>query len=312
MTLATPLPAARRTGGLIALLVVLGTAWGLTQPLGKIAVSAGYPTFGLVFWQLALGILVLGGIAVLRGTVLPMNGPAIRFYVIVAVIGTLVPNSTFYTSVAHLPAGIMSINIATIPLLAFPIALAIGADRFSFVRLAGLLCGLAGVALIALPEAALPSPEMAAWLPVAIIGPLFYAIEANYVARSSAIRLDPVQAMLGASVAGAVLMFPLVTATGQWFVPLSPFGLPEAAIVASGVIHAVTYAAYVWLAGAAGAVFAAQVSYVVTASGVVWAMLILGERFSGWVWAAMVVMMAGLFLVQPRVGAGTSGARNDR
>jgi drug/metabolite transporter (DMT)-like permease len=31
-----------------------------------------------------------------------------------------------------------------------------------------------------------------------------------------------------------------------------------------------------------------------------WAMLLLGERFSNWIWAAMAVMLLGLFLVQPR------------
>ena len=63
------------------------------------------------------------------------------------------------------------------------------------------------------------------------------------------------------------------------------------------------YAGYVWLAARAGAVFATQVAYVVTGSGVLWAMLLLGERFSGWVWAALVVMLLGLFLVQPRLKA---------
>jgi drug/metabolite transporter (DMT)-like permease len=50
---------------------------------------------------------------------------ALRFYVIIAVLGTLIPNGTFYYSVAHLPAGIMSIIIATVPMLAFPLALAL-------------------------------------------------------------------------------------------------------------------------------------------------------------------------------------------
>jgi drug/metabolite transporter (DMT)-like permease len=65
-------------------------------------------------------------------------------------------------------------------------------------------------------------------------------------------------------------------------------------------VHALVYAAYVWLAARAGAVFATQTAYFVTGSGVLWAMLLLGERFSAWVWAALVVMLLGLFLVQPR------------
>jgi drug/metabolite transporter (DMT)-like permease len=47
-------------------------------------------------------------------------------------------------------------------------------------------------------------------------------------------------------------------------------------------------------------VFASQVSYIVTGSGVIWAMVILDERFSSWIWAALAVMLLGLALVSPR------------
>ncbi|MGL6209808.1 MAG: EamA/RhaT family transporter, partial [Paracoccaceae bacterium] len=67
-------------------------------------------------------------------------------------------------------------------------------------------------------------------------------------------------------------------------------------------MHALLYAGYVGLAARAGAVFASQTSYIVTASGVFWAMILLGERFSPFVWAAMAVMLVGLALVQPRDG----------
>lgn len=76
--------------------------------------------------------------------------------------------------------------------------------------------------------------------------------------------------------------------------------VPDAAIVMSSLIHGVVYTAYVWLIGRAGAVFAAQVSYLVTGFGVVWAMFLLGERYSIWVWAAFGVLFVGLLLVQPR------------
>jgi drug/metabolite transporter (DMT)-like permease len=74
-------------------------------------------------------------------------------------------------------------------------------------------------------------------------------------------------------------------------------------------VHAGVYAGYVWMVGRAGAVFAAQVSYLVTAFGVIWAMAILGERFSGTVWLAMLMMFAGLFLVQPRPAAPVAADR---
>ena len=281
-------------------LVTLGIGWGCTQPLGKIAASTGHKPFGLILWQLVVCVLVLGALTLLRGKRLPLTPSALRFYVVVAVLGTLVPNYTFYLSVTHLPAGIMSIIIASIPLIAFPMALALGMDRFSLSRLGGLALGLAGVGVIALPGAALPEPAMAAWLPVAMVGPLFYAIEATYVARTGIGTMDAVQAMLGASVAGLVLCVPLALATGQWFTPPLPLGRAEWALVASSALHSVLYATYVWLAARAGAVFASQTSYVVTVAGVFWAMLILGERLTSGIWIAALLMIGGLFLVRPR------------
>jgi drug/metabolite transporter (DMT)-like permease len=82
-------------------------------------------------------------------------------------------------------------------------------------------------------------------------------------------------------------------------------GRAEGALVILASLSAVVYAAYIWLAMAAGSVFASQVSYVVTGSGVVWALVILGERFSPLAWLALAVMLAGVALVQPRERAKT-------
>ena len=296
-----------------AALLVLGVGWGSTQPLGKIAASTGHGALGLIFWQLVICVAVLGGICAVRRRGLLWSRRAFGFYGVVALLGTLVPGVTFYTSVHRLPAGIMSILISMVPLVAFPLNLALGADRFDWKRLAGLLLGLAGVALIALPRASLPDPGMVAFLPLALIGPACYAVEGSFVSRYGMAGMDPVQAMFGASLVGLVLCVPLVWGSGQWFVPL-PFGKPEAALLGSSALHGLLYAGYVALAARAGAVFAAQTSYIVTAAGLCWAMALLGERFSGVIWLAVLVMLAGIALVQPRLrgvaGAGGAGVEH--
>ena len=289
--------------GYLAMLVAMGLGWGSTQPLGKIAVSTGHKQFGLIFWQMVVGIVLLGAILIVQRRRIPITRQTLGFAVLISVIGTIIPNSTFYYSVAHLPSGIMSILISTVPLMAFPVALMLGMDRFSAGRLAGLLCGLIGVALIALPSASLPEAGMVAYLPIAMIGPLFYAFEGNYVARFGTAGMDAVQAMCLASIVGVVIMLPVAMGSGQWVDLTLPWGPAEVALLAGSVVHNLCYCAYVWLAARAGAVFAAQTSYIVTGTGVIWAMLLLGERFSPWVWAALGIMMLGLFLVQPRTAA---------
>jgi drug/metabolite transporter (DMT)-like permease len=289
----------RRRAFYIAVLLWLGIGWGSTHPLGKIATETGHGPFGLIFWQQVVMVAVLGVIALVRRKGLPLTREALVFYLVVAVLGTLIPNTTFYISVERLPAGIMSILISMVPLMAFPMALALGMDRFSAVRLAGLMLGLTGVALIAVPGAGLPDPAMLAFLPVALVGPLFYAMEATYVARRGTPGMDALQAMLGASIAGLVLCLPVMLATGQSYSPW-PLGRDDLALAVSSALHALLYATYVWLAAVAGSVFAAQSSYLVTAAGMIWAMALLGERFPPLVWVAVAVMLAGVALVQPK------------
>ncbi|MFN4170500.1 MAG: DMT family transporter [Pseudorhodobacter sp.] len=295
-------------GRFALVLIATGMGWGLTQPLGKLAVSTGHGHFGLIFWQLAICTLLLGLLATAQGKRLPVTRQGLQFGLVVAILGTIVPNTTFYLSIARLPSGVMSILISMVPLLAFPMALALGMDRFSRRRAMGLTLGLLAVALIALPGESLPDPAMAAFIPLALIGPLFYAMEGNYVAMKGTAGLDAVQAMLLASVIGMGIALPLAVGSGQFISPFRSYGPAEGALVASACVHALAYVGYVWLAARAGAVFAAQCSYIVTASGVVWAMILLGERFSPFLWAAMAVMLVGLSLVQPRKAALT-GAR---
>jgi drug/metabolite transporter (DMT)-like permease len=285
-------------------LVVLGVGWGSTQSLGKMATATGYQPFGLIFWQLFVCSVVLGVVSAVRRKGLVFTREAIRFYVVIAVIGTIIPNAAFYAAVHHLPAGIMSIVISTVPMIAFPMALVLGIDRFTPMRIAGLLLGLFGVGLIASDGGSfaigMSRDALIGWLLLALVGPFFYACEATYVARNGTAGMDAVQAMFGASVAGLILALPIAILSGHWVTPDFPFQRPEWALVIASSVHALVYAAYVWLAGRAGSVFASQSAYLVTLSGVFWAMILLGERFSPVVWVALVVMLAGVALVQPR------------
>jgi len=56
----------------------------------------------------------------------------------------------------------------------------------------------------------------------------------------------------------------------------------------------------VWLVKRAGPVFALQVSYAVTIFAVFWAIILLNEQPSLFLWVALSAILIGMFLVQPR------------
>ncbi|ABD56301.1 DMT family transporter [Jannaschia sp. CCS1] len=287
----------------LILLIGMGALWGVTQPLSKIAVAAGHRDIGIIFWQFALGAVLLSVLNLIRGKGLPLGRVPLIYYLVIALIGTLLPNWASFMAAIHLPSGILSIVIATVPMFAFPMALALGMDRFSAVRFLGLLMGLTAIILIALPDSSLPEPGLTIWLLVAVIAPLFYAAEANGVAKWGTFGLDAVQVLLGASLVGVVLSLPLALITDEWINPLVRWDAGHWAILGLTVAHTSAYTTYVWLVGRTGAVFASQVGYLVTGFGILWAKLILGESYSPWVWGALALMLLGVFLVQPRRGA---------
>jgi len=292
----------RRHAGYFLLLVMLGAGWGLTQPLTKIAVSTGYQPLGLMFWQLTITGVVLLAMSAFKGLRLPLGWPYLWRYMLIAMVGTVIPNGLSYAAARHLPSGFLSIVISLMPMFSLPLALAMGLERLSIWRVLGVICGAVAIVMLTGPSANLPDREAVIWVLILTISPFMYALEGSWVSRFGILDLAPEQLLLGASLFGMAVVAPVALLSGQWIAPTMPLGGPEYALIASAIIHALMYTAYVWLVGRAGSVFASQVSYLVTGFGVFWAILLLGESYAGWVWGAIAVMMLGLFLVRPRLG----------
>ena len=286
-----------------ALLLLLGAGWGLTQPLLKVAVEAGLPPASLLLWQLAIVPPLLAPLA-LRGAT-PAPG-ALRFAAFIAVAGVLVPNGASYVALAALPAGIVSILLSLVPIAALPIAILWGLERPTATRLAGLALGAAGILALLAPGA---GAFEARALPLALIAPLCYALQANVISRHGTFGLRPEQLMALASLLALPLALLGCLATGAQILPRGALGAGHAAFLAATVVHAAVYCAYVRLLARTGPVFATQVTYVVTGAGVIWAMLLLGEQFGAPAFAGLALIVGGVALVRaraPQVGRGAA------
>ncbi len=291
---------ARETLLLAVALIVLGSGWGLTMPLTKIAVSGTHRQFGIIFWQMIISAMVLAPVAIATGRRLSLAPRALGLYLLIACLGTLMPNAASFTGALYLPGGYLAILISGVPFFAYPIALALGSDRFTLRRLAGLSLGFAGVLLIALPGTGTLGPGLAVFMALPLLAALCYATEGNVVSRLRPGAPDAVQLLLGGALVGAPLAGIMAVALGQFIDPHPPYGADDWAVIASSAVHGAVYASYFALVARAGAVFASQVGYVVTLTGVGWSMLLLGERFSPGVWLAVLLILGGVSLVQPR------------
>ncbi len=285
---------------LIIALVLIAAFWALTFPLTKIAVLGGYRNFGIIFWSSAISVAVLGVLVQMRGLSLPFHSAALVRYFFVALFGTVLPSAATYTAAEHLPAGVIAVCMPMVPLLALPLAISFGLDSATPRRLFGLLLGVAGVLMITLPDASLPDSSQAVYVLLVLLAVLCYAIEGVGLGHLGRAGLDSVQLFLGASILSVIVTLPIAMATGTFIIPVWPFGIAELAVLLSGLANTVAYVGYVWMVGRGGAVFATQVAYLVTGFGVLWSMALLGESYSIWIWGAFIVIIAGLFLTQPK------------
>ncbi|HHX91223.1 MAG TPA: DMT family transporter [Paracoccus sp.] len=282
-------------------LLAIGGAWGLSAPLVKTATQEGHGALGIALWSAVLSVLVLGGFLTFGGQLrrLPVDAASLRLYAVVGLLGIALPQWASFSGTTHLPAGIMSIIVSLVPVFTLPLALLLRTERFSARRLAGVALGALAIILLIAPGAgSLPDPSLWVWVLVGALAPLLYAFEGMYVAASEARGASAVQVFWAGSVVAVLVLVPLVWAFGG-LRPLA-FGRGEAAIATAGLMSMGAFVGYIALLRHAGAVFGAQVAYTVTGSGVIWAMVLLGERYSFWVWVALAVLFAGLFLVQPR------------
>lgn len=283
-----------------SLLLFMGVIWGLTFSLAKIAADGGGHPLGITLWQTLIGAFFLIVLSVVTGQKIPVKRGNILFYIACGVLGSIVPSVLFYYAASRVSPGVLSITIATVPLMTFVAAAAFGIERIQVGRVLGVVFGILSIVLLVGPEESLPDPSVVPWVFAALVAAACYSAENLLIALRMPTDVSPFMVAGGMFIAASVIATPTVIVTGT-FVPLAwPWGPVEWSIIAMSSISVVAYSLFIYLVAHAGPVFASQTAYVVTFSGVFWAVMIFDEQHSTWIWASLTIMLAALALVTPR------------
>ena len=289
----------------LAMLFVAAVTYALTFSLNRIAITGGIPVIPYVFWQ-ALGGAVILLIASLAARTPPkLDLLHLRAYFIIGFIGLALPYSLLALVAPRVPAGVLSLGLTLSPILTYVFAAALSMDSFRLVRTAGILFGLAGVLLVLLPRASLPSPEMVPWVLLGFSVPACFALLAISAARFRPPGAGSLPLACGLLFAASILLLPLMASLGTWWFFEGPMDRADWALIGVILINALFFVLAFEIIRLAGPVFFSTNNYIATLAGVGWAILIFGEEHSLWIWAALVLLFVGLFLVnrkskQPR------------
>ena len=293
----------------LALLLLLGAIWGLSNMLTKVALR-DLDTFAFTFWQAAIAFCLLFALTLARGKSPPMDRRHLRYYTVNGLLGLALPGLNIAIVVQHIPAGLLSAVVSTAALFTYVLALAAGQEKFHWVRAGGVLLGLAGALFILLPSASLPSADMAGWVLLGLGTPFLYGLNGVFASRFMPKGTPaPIMAsgLLGVT---AMIYLVLMFAMGEAAAPWPPAWPSTWALYALALGASIAFVAYFRLIRLAGEVYMSQVGYLVLAVGIIAGMVVLGERHSLWVWIGMALMLAGVALVnrgQQLTGKATAG-----
>jgi len=104
---------------LIPYLIVLvtGVIWAATFSLAIIATQSGAHPIGLAFWQALGGALIMFLVCVAKRSWPGRSRTDWLRIIVIAFLGTALPGTLYFYAAIKVPAGILALTIATVPML---------------------------------------------------------------------------------------------------------------------------------------------------------------------------------------------------
>ena len=298
-------PAPRRAPpAAYVMMLATGCFYGLQISLTKVATTGGVPPVALIFWTVLGSGLILLGLTAIRGRIPKLDGPHLLSYVLMGIVGVGGPNILLAYVAPRIPAGIVAMTLTLVPMLVYGLALLLRMEGFRWLRFSGLILGFSGMLLMVAPTASLPEPEMVGWLLVALAAPFCFAVFVISGERWRPPETDSLALAAGGIMTAAIFCLVVTAATGQWWFGSAPFDWADASILFIMAIQVATYVMFFECIRISNSVFYSTVAYPETLFGVAWGYIIFSEAHSAWVWAALVLLLGGIYLVNRSSKAG--------
>ncbi|MEO1191708.1 MAG: response regulator [Pseudomonadota bacterium] len=281
------------------LVIAVGVVWGLTPALSRMASGLGSNPLGMALWVNGIAAVFCLSVAAYRGRLPRLGWKELRFFLLWAIIAGVLQRLTTFWVTEHVEAAMLSLIVTLQGFMVFAFAAAMKLEKATPRRLVGLMVGLIGVAAVLYTRFDVTGTADDIWLGIALLLPLFFALEGILLAAKRPEQIDifaSVGIMMGIS---ALLLLPMVAYNGDFMTLSFDVSRLEILVLLMGLGGATSILLCFHLIATAGAVFASQSAYAMTIAGIVWGMLLLNEELSAIAWAAVAVILIGLYLVEP-------------
>lgn len=283
------------------LLVLLSLVWGGSFLLARVAVQE-IPPLTLVFLRVALAAITLN-------LVLPFLriGKAVhsvglwRDFAMMGLLNNIIPFSLIFYGQQEIGAGLAAIVNAMTPIWTVLIAHHFTSDeRLSVNKMTGVMLGFTGVAVL-IGTAALTGLSGAVLAQVAVLGAtISYGLAGVFGRRFAGV--PPVETARGQLTMSAIIMLVVAAfADKLWTLPMPSATAMGSVITLAIVCTAFAYILFFRILARAGATNIALVTFLVPVWAIIFGIVLLGEQFFARHIAGMILILAGLLLIDGRL-----------
>ena len=284
------------------MLITLATVWGGSFLFNAILV-AELPVITIVAIRVTVAALALWGFARVTGRKIPTSPQVWGALLILGVLNNAIPFSLIVQGQTQITSGLASILNATTPLFTILVAgFFLTDERFSVLRVLGVVVGFSGVILMVGPEA-LGGLGADFWAQLCALGAaLSYGFASVFGRRFRELKVDPVMVATGQVTMSSLVLWPIAL----WIDgPQDILGLSfNAAASMFGLAVLCTsfaYILYFCILERAGATNISLVTFLVPISAIILGVLVLGESIFIKEIIGMTLIGLGLAIIDGRL-----------
>lgn len=284
----------------LGLLVILGCSWGVHFPILRFAAEAGFSESGIVgaiISGVAMALLLIG---VVRGRMPKFGARQIRFYLICAILGYVIPYFLALYAAARMDSGMLTIVTSVSPIMTLSLAALLRLERVTIRRVVGIGLGAASVAVLTVPQTGGPRSVSLISVLIALCVPASYSSYHIFVLKRWPGGLDSFQTATGEAVAAVCMLVPIFLFTGGADIAQGGWTTGHSAIAVLILLTTMDCYLYFEIVRLAGPVFVSQANFVTVVAGVLWGVALHGEQPGRWIWLSALLLLGSLaMLVRP-------------
>lgn len=284
------------------LLLSLATLWGGSFFFNGIAVR-DLPVFTVVLARVALAALILLALLRLRQEPLPKAPGLWSAFLTMGLLNNAIPFSLIVWGQQHIASGVASILNAATPLFTVLLGHVLTRDeRASPAKVAGVLIGFGGVAVMIGPDALQDLGTAVAAQLLCLAAALSYAFAGIYGRRFRTLGITPMATATGQVIASSLILLPLVLLLDRpWTLAMPSLASIAALVGAAALSTALAYVIYFRILATAGATNLLLVTFLIPVSAILLGTLCLDETLFPRHLAGMALIGAGLAAIDGRL-----------